>query len=106
MTLKIAVLAPIPSAMVSTAVSVNTGLRRNVRTANDRSCSGMAHPTMTSCVREGTRDTHALRQRRRIGRLTDSDDAAQSWAGHSDRIVNACLWRTEQALDTRRKIRR
>jgi hypothetical protein len=31
--------------MVSTAASVNTGLRRNVRTANDRSCSGMAHPT-------------------------------------------------------------
>ena len=45
MTLKIAVLAPIPSAMVPTAASENTGLRRNVRTANERSCSGMAHPT-------------------------------------------------------------
>jgi hypothetical protein len=40
-TLKIAVLAPMPSAMVATAVSANAGLLRNVRHANERSLANM-----------------------------------------------------------------
>ena len=41
MTLKMAVLAPMPSAMVSAAASVKTGLRRRVRTAKEKSRKAM-----------------------------------------------------------------
>ena len=41
MTLKIAVLAPIPSAMMTTAVMANTGLFRSVRNAYRRSFDGI-----------------------------------------------------------------
>src|SRR5262245_50844797 len=61
-TLKIAVLAPIPSAIVSAAVSVKTGLRRSVRNANARSCiipapyrapTPAADPAARRCVPPG-----------------------------------------------------
>ncbi len=42
-TVKIAVLAPIPSAIVSAAATVKTGLRRRVRAAKTRSRKSMAN---------------------------------------------------------------
>src|SRR6266702_5973052 len=43
-TLKIAVLAPTPNAIVSAAVSAKIELLRSVRPANARSCSGILPP--------------------------------------------------------------
>src|SRR5580704_17379168 len=58
-----AVPAPIPSAIVTAAVIVNTGLLRKVRTAKRKSLDGIhsPHPRMHEVATRGRAISHAVR---------------------------------------------
>ena len=94
-TLKIAVLAPTPNAIVSAAVSAKIGLFRSVRPANARSCNGIFPPPSRSGAKNTTSVSRLASSLFGNGRCRNHfDNRSLTEAYFPGRFATRARWRT------------